>query len=537
MMGEEPRVIPTFWMMFSAAVSAAVAPCGDEAPQSTQQVSVNSTGSSGNLASYDPFITPDGRFITFRSAASNLVPRDLNGKEDVFVRDLVTRQTSRVSVSTQGAECDSDCAYPSLSANGRFVVFQSDATNLVSGDSNGVVDVFVHDRVTGVTTRESVNSSGGQANAFSNWAAISGDGRFLAFRSAADNLVAGDHNGVADAFLRDRLTGVTTRVSVSSLGVEGDAPSYEVSISADGSFVAFYSEAANLVPGDTNGWPDVFVHERITGLCERVSVNSAGAQSDGWSMVASISADGRRVVFQSGATNLVNGDTNVAPDVFLRDRLTGTTELVSMSTASLQGDAASYNAAISPDGRYVAFDSSASNLVAGDTNHARDIFLRDCTSGRTTRVSLTAAGAQAPGDSKVPAVSADGRAVAFASYVSLVPGDLNGMKDIYLREQSAVGPQLSAVGNCPGALTLSVQAATPSGAIAFLHGAPGVFVRAAPPCFGMTLALATPVLAAVRIADGGGSASLSFQPSASACGRSVQAVDLAACLPSNPVVL
>jgi Tol biopolymer transport system component len=287
-----------------------------------------------------------------------------------------TPKTRRVSVSSAGAEGNNWSYYPSISADGRFVAFSSDASNLVAGDGNGTSDVFVRDRATGKTRRVSVSSAGAEGNNASYDPSISADGRFVAFHSDASNLVAGDGNGTSDVFVRDRATGKTRRVSVSSAGAEGNGDSYASSISADGRFVAFHSNASNLVAGDGNGTSDIFVHDRATGKTRRVSVSSAGAQGNGASYNPSISADGRFVAFHSNASNLVAGDGNGTTDVFVHDRATGKTRRVSVSSAGAEGNGASYNPSISADGRFVAFESSASNLVAGDGNGTSDIFVR-----------------------------------------------------------------------------------------------------------------------------------------------------------------
>jgi len=224
-----------------------------------QRVSVASDGTQGNDNSWDPSISADGRYVAFFSHASNLVPGDTNGKADVFVHDRVTGQTTRVSVASDGTEGNGYSWFPSISADGRYVAFESIASNLVPGDTNGVSDVFVHDRLTGQTTRVSVASDGTQGHSASDHPSISADGRYVAFESFASNLVPGDTNGKRDVFVHDRLTGQTARVSVASDGTQGNGDSIYPSISADGRYVAFVSGASNLVPGDANGNIDVFI--------------------------------------------------------------------------------------------------------------------------------------------------------------------------------------------------------------------------------------------------------------------------------------
>ncbi len=287
-------------------------------------------------------------------------------------------QTERVSVSSDGEQGNSTSQHSSISADARYVAFESWATNLVPGDTNGHQDVFVHDRQTGETTRVSVSSSGEQGNADSWSPSISADGRYVAFESLAYNLVPGDTNGQCAVFVHDCQTGETTLASVSSSGEQGNGASGHPSISADGRYVAFESRAGNLVPGGTNGELHIFVHDRQAGETTRVSISSSGEQANEYSYLPSISGDGRYVAFFGGASNLVPGDTNNRYDVFVHDRQTGQTTRVSVSSSGEQGNAMSENPSISADGRYVAFESYATNLVPDDTNGHWDIFVHEC---------------------------------------------------------------------------------------------------------------------------------------------------------------
>jgi Tol biopolymer transport system component len=335
-----------------------------------------------------------------------------------------------------GTQGDADSEYPSISADNRYVAFESVATNLVAGDTNGYSDIFVQDRQTGTTTRVSKSSAGVQGDYESYAAFISADGRYVVFESEATNLVAGDTNNHRDIFVRDRQTGTTWLVSKSSAGVQGDGNSYIASISADGRYVAFVSEATTLVAGDTNAKADVFVRDRQTGTTTRVSRNSAGVEGNDGSFSPSISGDGRYVAFPSDATNLVAGDTNGVSDIFVRDRNTGTTYLVSRSSAGVQGSADSYYPSLSADGRYVTFDTYASNLVSGDTNAKRDVFVRDRSAGTTYRMSRSSAGAEGDDESLWSSVSEDGRYVTFGSVATtLVSGDTNAKSDVFLRDR------------------------------------------------------------------------------------------------------
>jgi cold shock CspA family protein len=407
--------------------------------QETTRVSVDSSGMEGNNSSHYPSISADGQIVAFISDALNLVAGDTNGVRDVFVHDRATGITERVSVDSSGAEGDNDCGFnnaASISANGQIVAFDSLASNLVTGDTNADWDVFVHDRATGITERVSVDSAGAEVNAGSVYPSISADGKIVAFKSFASNLVAGDTNGYVDVFVHDRATGLTERISVDSSGVEGNGDSYPPSISADGQTVAFFSWASNLVAGDTNGASDVFVHDRATGITERVSVRSNGNQGNSYSLYPSISADGQIVAFDSFASNLVAGDTNADWDVFVHNRATGNTKRVSVDSSGVEGNNYSYYASISADGQIVAFESFASNLVAGDTNGDFDVFVHDRATKITERVSVHSNGNQGNHASLYPSISAGGQIVAFESdATNLVAGDTNGTDDVFVHDR------------------------------------------------------------------------------------------------------
>jgi tricorn protease-like protein len=419
----------------------------------TTRVSVNSMGVEGNGFSTSASISTNGngRYVAFRSQASNLVPGDTNHADDCFVHDQLTGLTTRVSVDSAGAEGNDQSFSPSISATGRFVAFESLASNLVAGDGNGTSDVFVHDLQTGLTTRVSVDSSGAESNGFSFSSSISGNGRSVAFASSASNLVPGDGNGLADIFVHDLQTGLTTRVSVDSAGAEGNGSSQSSSISDNGRYVAFDSLSSNLVPGDGNGQGDVFVHDRQTGLTTRVSVDSAGAEGNLGSGRPSISDNGSSVAFVSNASNLVPGDGNGASDIFVHDRKTGLTTRVSVDSAGAEANNGSDLPSISGNGRFVAFASLASNLAPGDVNGVTDVFVHDQKTGLTTQASVDSAGVEGNLDSSTPSISGNGRSVAFESLATnLVPADGNGASDCFVHDLSERGEgEASAVMDSP----------------------------------------------------------------------------------------
>jgi Tol biopolymer transport system component len=428
---------------FATAVSCFVAILAtprDAASQTTARVSVSSGGAEGNGFSAWATVSGDGRFVAFQSGASNLVSGDANGVDDVFVRDRVAGTTTRVSVDSLGTEGNGLSGLPAISSDGRWVTFTSSATNLVSGDTNAVDDVFVHDRATGATARASVDSASVQGNGTSFGSAISSDGRYVAFTSEASNLVTGDTNAVQDVFVRDRAAGTTSRASVDSLGTQADGASTGAAISSDGSVVAFDSDATNLVAGDANGATDVFVRDRTAGATSRASVATGGAEANDLSNTPSLSGDGRYVAFWSIATNLAPGAA--LSDVYVRDRVAGTTTLASVDSAGAPstGGAGNLGVAISGDGRWVAFQAYSTNLVSGDTNGVSDVFVRDTVLGFTVRASISTAGVQGNDNSQTPSLSADGQTVAFFSPAStLVAGDTNGGSDVFVRELRDVG--------------------------------------------------------------------------------------------------
>src|SRR3972149_11094020 len=346
-------------------------------PGITTRVSVASDGAEGNNGSRFPAMSGNGRFVAFSSFASNLVPGDIGGFADVFVRDLQANTTVIVSVNSIGARGNGESyTRTAISADGRFVAFDSIASNLVAGDTNTCPfyvspgtcpDVFLHDRDTdtdGVfdeagaiaTIRVSEPTGGGQSNGARSQPAVSADGRFVAFESLASNLVLGDNNDFCDTnydniftdncpdiFVHDRLTATTTRVSVASNGSQASGFSYQAGISGDGRWIGFNSSAADLAANDTNAVQDVFLHDRQTGATSRISVNGVGEQGNGPSGFGppSLNFDGRFAAFESSASNLVAGDTNTCsiiptlggcPDVFVHYRPLGATTRISVDT-------------------------------------------------------------------------------------------------------------------------------------------------------------------------------------------------------------
>lgn len=405
---------------------------------SNELVSLGWMELAGDRAAYDAAVSSDGRFVAFTSASTSLVRGDTNGRIDVFVRDRLERTTERASVGSGEEQGVGPSSQPSISADGRFVAFMSFASNLVTGDANLAGDVFVRDLALGTTALASLASDAAQGLASSYTPSISADGRYVAFASDAPNLVGGDTNGAADVFVRDLLAGTTRRVSLALSGVEANGGSREPSISADGTRVVFPSAASNLVPGDTNGKTDIFVRDLAAGTTVRASVGALGEQVIAISWRAAISAGGRYVVFDSLGAGFVAGDGNFSSDVFVRDLEAETTERVSLGSFDQEGNGHSIWGSTSADGRYVAFASKASNFGGHELDTFFDIFLRDRLTGVTAWLStapvyLDAPGQQGNGPSEAPVVSADGTHVAFQSFATnLGAVDANGQQDVYI---------------------------------------------------------------------------------------------------------
>lgn len=402
------------------------------------KASVSTSGGWTNGDSMWSTVSANGRYVAFESLASNLVPGDTNGVRDIFVRDLLQGTTERISVDSNEAQAISGQSWlAAISADGRFVAFQSRASELVPGGRVNGLDLYVRDRLLGTTERVSLTSAGeAPTTGASILASISADGRYVVFRSHA-LLVPGDTNGVADIYLRDRVLGTTERVSIGDDESEGNAASWFCKISADGRFVAFDSSATNLVPGDTNATDDVFLRDRVLGTTERVSVDSNGNEVGEIKWEPDVSADGRFVTFYSMSPDLVPGDTNGVRDAFLRDRLLGTTERVAVAADGGEPNGESV-ARLSTDGRFIGFYSAATNLVPGDVNDEADIFVKDRQSGTIERVSIGFDGAEANSDSGFRMISADGRFVSFDTWATnLVPGDTSsGQSDVFVVERS-----------------------------------------------------------------------------------------------------
>lgn len=405
-------------------------------------VNSSSSGTVGNrpLPSPDDFLTramflPDGNRILFTSPASNLVAASTGGNDEIFLKDLVTGQTTLVSAAADGSPANRYVSGMTLLAGGTKVLFQSAASNLVANDTNAVNDLFVKDLATGAVTMVSSAADGTPGNSSSFSAKASLDGTRVLFESTATNLVANDTNGLRDLFVKDLATGKVTMVTSASDGTPANGDYYQSTFSADGTKVVFTSGATNLVQGDTNGQPDIFVKDLATGTLTLVSAAADGTPANAESTFKALSSDGTKVLFATAASNLVPGDTNGGQDLFVKDLATGKVTMVTSASDGTPGNSFVSVFAFTPDGTKVLFASEADNLVPGDTNGQMDIFVKDLATGETKLVSTAADGTPGNGYSDNFKLSPDGTRVLFYSEAdNLVPGDTNGVPDLFVKD-------------------------------------------------------------------------------------------------------
>ena len=475
------RRMQTWIVLLMAAVALELAGCGGggggggggRPGVNVTRVGGGVQGLGGGFGASHPSLSQDGRYAAFEADFTNLAAGDTNNVSDIFVYDGFAKTTTRVSVpdgAAPGAQGNGDSTEPVITSDGRYVAFNSNATNLIAGpgDTNLASDVYVRDTnlLSNRTVRMSVGDGvpGTQANSDSYIAgnAVAIDNTvnvgnvLVAFYTNATNLFpALDNNGSTHVYLRsctpDFVTCTTVPVDYTG-AQQADGGSLDPSVGRNGRFVVYTSRATNLVAGDTNSSADIFVFDRGTGQNVRVSVDNNGVQGNGDSEFASISATGRYVVFTSRATNLVLGlvDNNAATDVFLHDRdVNGSgvfdtpgnirTTRVSVGAGGAQGNGASNISilpvlSVSDDGKFVVYETAATNFDPfGDTNGVTDVYLYNAVAGTTSRLSVSGSGAEANNFSFGAVISGDGKMAAYSSLASnVVAGDTNTLSDVFV---------------------------------------------------------------------------------------------------------
>lgn len=381
-------------------------------------------------------VSGDGRFIAFNSDASNLVPGDVNDAWDIFVKDIVTGELEVVSIASNGTRSNGDSGLGtagepiSISADGRYVAFSSWATNLVPDDTNDAIDVFVYDRDDDMIERVSVSTAGAQGDVGAYWPSLNADGRYVAFTSFDTNLVPNDINDSGDVLLRDRVANTTTLISSTPAGDVANGPSGAAEMSGDGNVVSFASVATDLVVGVSSSSPKVYARDLLAGATELVSVSTSGTPAQ-VSQRSAVSYDGRYVAFDSQSP-AAPGDGDGVEDIYIRDRNDGTTTLASVATsgAAANDSSGAVYPGISADGRYSVFTTTGA-LDPSDENATSDIYVFDLNAGTTTLVTVAPGGGAAGGI--LPEITADGKYVVFESALNTYAvSDSNGLEDVFL---------------------------------------------------------------------------------------------------------
>ncbi len=384
----------------------------------------------------------DGKLLVFSSDASNLVTGDTNGVSDIFLANLTTGAVVRVSVLADNTQANGPSLFPSISADGRYVAFQSSATNLVTGDANDSSDIFVKDLQSGAVTLISAAAGGAIGDDFSRDPAISADGNSVVFSSFASNLTTDDTDHFLDVFRKNVQSGQIDLVSKTSAGVKGDADSISdagPAISSDGRYIAFGTNATNFLPagGDGNGKADIYRKDMTSGDLVLVSADATGTIGNDDSTSPLISADGNTVVFGSAASNLIANDTNAKLDVFAKNLTTQTVTRASVAADGSELASDSLNPSVNGDGTKISFVTMAA-VAAGDANQANDVYLRDISQATTTRLSTRSDGSEAPGGGDGGRLSPNGASVAFSSETNdFNAGDGNSLADVYVKNLSA----------------------------------------------------------------------------------------------------
>lgn len=473
-------------------------------------------GEQGNSESQMPRISPSGRFVTFASRSGFGLAID--GQSHIFVRDLRDESLTWVSKPPTDLVENGDCFNPVISADGRFVAFMSWASNLHVLDTNGTADVYCHDRQSGKTYLVSATPTGSGGDDISSDPEITADGRFVVFRSQATDLVAGDTNDAEDLFRRDLRLEVTNLVTVDAGGIQASAYSTFGAISDDGRYVAFQSRADNLTVAEGDVADDIFVKDMLTGTVELISVRHDGTSTNSQCTSPSISADGTRIAFLTNDSQMVPGPPSAHRNLFVFDRTTGVLTCASLTASNGNANGPVISGRLARDGGHVAFSNAANLIVPFDTNNLADAFVRDLAVGTTKICSVSTPWPTVPCGGEAPDVSSGGVFVVFTSDSSqLVVGDNNATGDVFVRDHTPWLPysycraKLNSLGCVPSSVASGLSSATAASgfvlsAINVLNGRPGLMLysiagKAMIPFQGGTLCLASPI----RRAPGGSS--------------------------------
>jgi hypothetical protein len=441
-------------LLLQLPVVAAATPRAVAATDELTLASTSDTGEKGDVDSFDTSVSADGTIVAFWSFATNLDPADSDADSDVYAKNVITGDITLVSTSDTGVKGNGASEYPSVSADGASVAFYSSATNLDPGDTDSNVDVYVKHLATGEIILVSISDTGVKGDGDSYYPSLSADGSSVAFWSVATNLDPNDTDPIPDVYVKDLTTGDITLASTSDAGAKGNGNSFDPSLSADGTRVAFLSSATNLDPGDTDGLDDVYVKDLTTGDTVLASTSDTGAKSaNGSSFAPSLADNGIHVTFTFGGTDLDPADTDFLSDVYVKNLISGDLTLVSTSDSDMKGDGPSMGSpstSISADGARVTFLSEAGNLDECDQDLNTDVYVKDLNTGDITLASTSSFGVKSDGYSFGSALAADGQWVAFFSSGSnLDPGDTDSINDVYVKQ---LGP-----GACVPGVAISIS--------------------------------------------------------------------------------
>jgi uncharacterized repeat protein (TIGR01451 family) len=458
------RVAMLLFMVVALFPPGAIMSTAIGAPGDVALVSTADDGTKGNGHSLSPALPADGSLVAFRSEATNLDPSDDDPGSDEYVKDLSTGDLRLISTSDGGEKGNGFSANPVFSADASRVAFRSGSTNLDPADTDEIFDIFVKDLASGDIMLASTGDDGTKGDNSSYNPFLSVDGGRVAFRSFSTNLDPADGDRRLDVYVKDLATGDLVLASTSDGGVKGNAHSGNPALSADGTRVAFYSSATNLDPADTDTLSDIYVKDLVTGDLALASTSDAGIKGNGTGGLPFLSADGTRVAFRSDATNLDPADTDRRLDVYVKDLVTGDLTLVSAREDGIKGNGNSVSPYLSADGSLVAFDSSSTNLDPADPDAVSDVYVKDLATGNVTLVSSSATGDKGDGPSSNAALSGDGSRVAFYSAaMNLHPGDGDGLQDAFVKEIDLEADVSMAVTDAPdpvpagGILTYTIE--------------------------------------------------------------------------------
>jgi len=428
-----------------AALAAAAAPAR---AQVTSLVSIAENGTQSDADVMPGDVSNDGRFVVFTTTSKKLVPGTTTSKQHVYLVDRATGAVELISVGNDGAEANQDALRPRISGDGRWVVFETLASNLDQDDTNGRLDCYLYDRDEEWLERVSLGANDGEGNGDSFRPVVSDDGDWILFSSFANNLITGDDNGTADVFIRDRQTGTTRLVSSALDGTVASDYSEAADLSADGRYALFQSAAKDMVAGSIAGWNKIMLRDLQLGVTEQASLQSDGLFPAGECRFARMSADARWITFASSVHTIVPGDSNQREDVFLRDRQLATTERVNIGPNGEQDDVGGSYARPSDDGRFILFESSATVFAPSDTNDNGDVFLRDRRRATTRHVSLSTDGKSSKLGCGEISISGDGHVLLFrAGGDELDPADHNGRLDAYVHDRGPADASVASYGS------------------------------------------------------------------------------------------